>query len=86
MDLSTHNWDIAFNMPLRALEGFINSLFKLMGMPLKSPDYNCISKRAKTAGINYRAPSKGPVTHLVIDAQVGEMLAGLKVLNKVIGL
>ena len=57
-----------FNLPLRALEGFINSLFKLMAVPLKSPDYSCISKRAKTVEINYRAPSKGTVTHLVIDS------------------
>lgn len=62
-----------FNLPLRALEGFINSLFKLMAVPLKSPDYSCISKRANTVEINYRAPSKGPVTHLVIDS------TGLKV-------
>ena len=62
-----------FNLPLRALEGFINSLFKLMAVPLKSPDYSCISKRAKTVDINYRLPSQGPVTHLVIDA------TGLKV-------
>ena len=62
-----------FNLPLRALEGFINSLFKLMAVPLKSPDYSCISKRAKTVEINYRAPSKGTVTHLVIDS------TGLKV-------
>ena len=25
-----------FNLPLHALEGFINSLFKLMAVPLKS--------------------------------------------------
>lgn len=62
-----------FNLTLRALEGFINSLFKLMAESLKSPDYSCISKRAKTVEINYRAPSKGPVTHLVIDS------TGLKV-------
>lgn len=62
-----------FHLPLRALEGFINSLFKLMAVPLKSPDYSCISKRAKTVEINYRAPSKGTVTHLVIDS------TGLKV-------
>ena len=55
-----------FNLPLRAREGFI-LLFKLMDVPLKSLDYSCISKRAKTVEINSRAPSKGPVTHLVID-------------------
>ncbi|MGI3173857.1 IS5 family transposase [Aeromonas veronii] len=62
-----------FKLPLRALEGFINSLFQLMAVPLKSPDYSCISKRAKTVDINYRLPSQGPVAHLVIDA------TGLKV-------
>ncbi len=62
-----------FKLPLRALEGFINSLFQLMAVPLQSPDYNCISKRAKTVDINYRLPSQSPVAHLVIDA------TGLKV-------
>ncbi|WKE64618.1 IS5 family transposase [Gallaecimonas kandeliae] len=62
-----------FDLPLRALEGFINSLFQLMELPLTSPSYSCISKRAKTVNIRYRLPSKGPVAHLVIDA------TGLKV-------
>ena len=62
-----------FKLPLRALEGFINSLFELMNVPLQSPDYSCISKRAKTVEIKYRLPSHGPVAHLVIDA------TGLKV-------
>ena len=46
-----------FKLPLRALEGFINSLFELMNVPLQSPDYSCISKRAKTVEIKsaYRA-------------------------------
>ncbi len=57
-----------FKLPLRALEGFINSLFELMNVPLQSPDYSCISKRAKTVEIKYRLPSHGPVAHLVIDA------------------
>lgn len=52
-----------FKLPLRALEGFINSLFKLMKVPLQSPDYSCISKRAKTVEIKYRLPSHGPVAH-----------------------
>ena len=65
-----------FKLPLRALEGFINSLFKLMKVPLQSPDYSCISKRAKTVEIKYRIPSYGPVAHLVIDA------TGLKALLK----
>ncbi len=65
-----------FGLPLRALEGFINSIFQLMDMPLTSPDYSSISKRAQTVNVKYRLPSKGAVTHLVIDA------SGLKVFGE----
>lgn len=62
-----------FNLPLRALQGFLDSIFHLMDVPLKSPTYSRISKRVKTADIKYRRPNRGPVAHVVIDA------TGLKV-------
>ena len=62
-----------FNLSLRALEGFTNSIFQLMDVPLTSPSYSCISKRAKSVEIKYRAKSHGPVSHVVIDS------TGLKV-------
>lgn len=65
-----------FKLPLRALQGFINSIFELMKVPLKSPSYSCISKRAKTVEVHYRLPSRGPVAHVVIDA------TGLKVFGE----
>ena len=65
-----------FNLPLRALEGFINSVFQLMDVELKSPNYSCISKRAKTVDIKYRRRIVGPVRHLVVDA------TGLKVFGE----
>ena len=65
-----------FKLPLRALEGFINSVFSLMDIPLSSPTYSCISKRANTVEIAYRLPSKGPIEHVVIDA------TGLKVFGE----
>ena len=37
-----------FSLPLRALQGFIDSIFELLYAPLTSPDYTCISKRSKT--------------------------------------
>ncbi|GIU10408.1 IS5 family transposase [Shewanella morhuae] len=67
---------IFFNLSLRALEGFLNSLFTLMSVPLKSPDYTSISKRAKTVNIKYRNPSRGPIAHVVVDA------TGLKVFGE----
>ncbi|EVT76117.1 IS5/IS1182 family transposase, partial [Vibrio parahaemolyticus] len=36
-----------FSMPTRALQGFLNSVFKLANIPLVSPHYTCISRRAK---------------------------------------
>ena len=57
-----------FNLSLRALEGFLNSLFTLMNVPLISPDYTSISKRAKTVNVQYRNPSRGPIAHVVVDA------------------
>ena len=40
-----------FKLPLRALEEFINSLFTLMRVPLVSPDYSCLSRRANTVEV-----------------------------------
>jgi len=49
------------------MEDFINTLFQLMAGPLQSPDYSCISTRAKTVDNK---------------TQVGETLAGVKKMNK----
>ena len=57
-----------FNLYLRALEGFTSSVFQLANVPLTSTSYSYISKRAKTVDIQYRAPSRGPVPHVVIDS------------------
>lgn len=65
-----------FSLSLRALEGFLNSLFTLMNVPLTSPDYTSISKRAKAVNVKYRNPSRGPIMHVVVDA------TGLKVFGE----
>jgi hypothetical protein len=36
-----------FKLPLRQCEGFVNSLFKLMKIDLRSPSYSVLSKRLK---------------------------------------
>ncbi|WP_335921746.1 IS5 family transposase [Shewanella chilikensis] len=64
-----------YGMSLRQTEGFLNSLFALMGVNFTSPDYSSVSKRAKTVGINIPKPN-GPVAHLVLDA------TGLKVFGE----
>lgn len=57
-----------FRLSLRATEGFLNSIFGLMGVAIVSPGYSCLSKRARTAQIHYKRPSRGEVAHVVIDS------------------
>lgn len=57
-----------FSMPLRALQGFINSVFKLESIPLMCPHYTCISKRAKTVNIAFKTKTRGIIEHLAIDS------------------
>ena len=42
---------------LRSSQGFIYSIFSLMNVPLRSPNYSSRSKRAKTVEIKYRNTS-----------------------------
>lgn len=62
-----------FSMPLRALQGFIDSVFLLAQVPLTCPHYTCISKRAKSVDVSFKCLTRGPIQHLAIDA------TGLKV-------
>ncbi|MEZ9553354.1 IS5 family transposase [Vibrio splendidus] len=65
-----------FSLPLRALQGFIDSIFELIDVPLSSPDYTYISKRSKTVQVKYRNKSRGAIRHTVIDS------TGLKVFGE----
>ena len=62
-----------FSMPLRALQGFLDSVFKLANIPLVCPHYTCISRRAKEVEVSFKTKNRGPIQHLAIDA------TGLKV-------
>ncbi len=58
-----------FSMPLRGLQGFINSIFKLAQLPLSCPHYSCISKQAKTVNVEFKTKTKETIQHLAIDTQ-----------------
>jgi hypothetical protein len=62
-----------FSMPLRALQGFLDSVFKLANTPLVCPHYTCISRRAKEVEVSFKPKTRGAIQHLTIDA------TGLKV-------
>ena len=65
-----------FRLTLRAVQGFIDSLFKLMKVPLRCPDYTCVSKRTKTVNVRFKTPTRGEIADLVIDS------TGLKVFGE----
>ncbi|ATF09592.1 Mobile element protein [Candidatus Enterovibrio altilux] len=60
-------------MPLRDLQKFITSVFKLTPLPLSCPHCSCLSKRTKAVNITFKTKNKGSTQHLVIHS------AGLKV-------
>lgn len=58
-----------YHLPFRAVEGFLESIIKLLKVDLKVPDYSTISKRRK--GLMIRLPQGQRSTgglHLVIDS------------------
>ena len=56
-----------FHLTLRSLEGFINSIFGLMRVPLKSPDYSLFSKRARRLGVKIARRLPGGHIDIVFD-------------------
>lgn len=65
-----------FRLTLRAAQGFIDSIFSLMNVPLRCPDYSCVSRRAKSVNVSFKTPTRGEISHLVIDS------TGLKVFGE----
>jgi hypothetical protein len=55
-------------LPLRQVEGFLRSLFDLMGLVLDVPDHTTLSRRAKKLKVPLRVPKKLGRIDLVIDS------------------
>ena len=62
-----------YNLPLRALEGFLRSILELLGLSLKAPCYTQICRRSKNLGKALKRISKRRPTDIVFDS------TGLKV-------
>lgn len=67
-----------FRLSLRATEGFVSSLIKMMGLSLKAPDYTTLSIRQKELEVNIPISSKkqDKNVHIVVDS------TGLKVFGE----
>jgi hypothetical protein len=59
---------LLLQLPLRHAEGFLRSLFDLMGLALDVPDHTTLSRRAKKLKVSLRVPKKLGRIDLVIDS------------------
>lgn len=63
-----------FHLPLRATEGFLNGLFEMQGLNVRSCDYTLLSKRAPDVSVKLKQATRSEeIIHLVVDS------TGLKV-------
>ncbi len=57
-----------FHLPLRQTEGFLDSLFEMMGLDLSAPDHTTRSRRGQHLNIALqRVPTCKPI-HLIVDS------------------
>ena len=59
---------LIFHLPLRQAEGFLASLFRLMGLDLPSPDHTTLSRRGQYLDVTLRRPPRVKRLHLIIDS------------------
>lgn len=64
---------VLFRLPLRQVEGFVRSLFALMGLPVPVPDYTTLCRRARTLNVRLPVRPSEQARHVVLDS------TGLKV-------
>ena len=65
---------LLFQLPLRQAEGFLTSLFRLMGLDLPSPDHTTLSRRGQHLDVPLRYAPPDKRLHLIIDSTGLSML------------
>ena len=59
---------LIFTLPLRQTEGFLTSLFGLMGLDLPAPDHTTRSRRGQHLKLTLRRVPRGEPMHLIVDS------------------
>lgn len=57
-----------FRLTMWAVQGFIDSIFTLMDVPLRCPNYRCISRRTKSVSVSFKTATRSEIAHIVIDS------------------
>ena len=59
---------LLFHLPFRQAEGFLQSLFRMMGVELSTPDHTTLSRRSRHLDVGLHCvPATGPI-HLIVDS------------------
>ena len=59
---------LLFHLPLRQAEGFLHSLFGMMGIDLSAPDHTTLSRRGQLLDVTLRRVPTGEGLHLIVDS------------------
>jgi IS5 family transposase len=59
---------LLFHLPLRQAEGFLQSLFGMMGIDLSAPDHTTLSRRGQLLDVSLRRVPTGGGFHLIVDS------------------
>ena len=57
-----------YHLPLRATTGLVSSLMRLLEVPLPTPDYSTLSRRARLLRLSLATHYPQQIAHLVIDS------------------
>ncbi len=59
---------LIFHLPLRQTEGFLTSIFGMLGLALSAPDHTTLSRRGQHLDLPLRRASAGAGLHLMVDS------------------
>ena len=59
---------LLFHLPLRQTEGFLHSLFGMMGLELAAPDHTTLSRRGQRLDVARARVPTGRGLHLIVDS------------------
>jgi len=61
---------VVFNLPLRQAEGFLRSLFEIMGLSFEVPDHTTLSRRSQNLNVRLERTVANKPMHIIVDSTV----------------
>ena len=59
---------LIFHLPLRQTEGFVTSIFGMLGLDLTAPDHTTLSRRGQHLAVTLQRAHTGTAVHLIVDS------------------